>query len=112
MIIGFGRSAVADDVARIAVLDQLQAQFSVCTAFYMIELRCNKGGESRRRLAVVSRRAEALAAAISMSKEAAALRLELSVTASGALIQDDCRSVATLENRYAVECDPLSSGRE
>jgi hypothetical protein len=85
MIIGFGPFAVADDVERIAVLDQLQAQFSVCAAFYMIELRCNEGRESRRRLAVVSRRTEALATAVSMSKEAAALRLELNVAASGAL---------------------------
>jgi hypothetical protein len=58
MIIGFGRFAVADEIARIAVLDQLQAQFSVCTAFYMIELRCNPASAG----AVQS--AEALASAI------------------------------------------------
>src|ERR1700722_137340 len=70
----------------------------------MIELRGNEGGELRPRVAVVSRGAEDLAAEISMSKEAAALRLELSVTASGALIQDDCRSIGILENWYAAEC--------
>jgi hypothetical protein len=109
---GFGPRAVADDAARIAILDQLQAQFSVCVAFYAIELSCVDGGEARRRLAAVSRRAEALAEAISMSKKDAALRLELNLAAGRSLMQDDCRGVSTLRDRYDVDCNPLSSDRE
>jgi hypothetical protein len=111
-VIGFGRCAIADDVERTAVLDQLQAQFSACAAFYTIELDCLAGGESRRRLAAVSRRADALAAVISMSNADAALRLELNLAAGRSLMQDGCRSITTLEDRYASDCDPLSSGRE
>jgi hypothetical protein len=47
-----------------------------------------------------------------MSKADAALRLELNLTASRSLMQDGCRSIRTLEDRYASDCDPLSSGRE
>ena len=106
---GCGRPALADDAARAAILDRLQAQFSICVAFYMIERSCVEDSNSRSRLAAVSRRPDALAGAISMSAADAALRLDLNLSAERGLIQDHCGGVATLAHRYAVECDPLSS---
>ena len=41
-----------------------------------------------------------------------ALRLELNETAERNLMQGECGHVSTLDDRYRVECDPLSSGRE
>jgi hypothetical protein len=47
-----------------------------------------------------------------MSNADAALRLELNLTACRALMRDGCLAIRTLEDRYASDCDPLSSGRE
>jgi hypothetical protein len=108
----FAHAAVADDAARMAVLDNLQASFSVCAAFYTIETSCAPAAESRLRLTIVSKRSEALASAIPLSAADVALRLELNLAGQRSLMGNGCDGVATLQNRYRVECDPFSSGSE
>jgi len=109
MAVGFSRCGVADEVSRAAVLDQLQAKVSACVAFYTIELSCGGSLESRLRLTAATKRSEALAGAISLAPADAGLRLELNLAADRSLIGDGCNSVALLEDRFASECDPLSS---
>ena len=107
-----GESAVADEISRRAILDQMQAQVSDCVAFYTLQQGCVAGGEAGRRLAAAARRADALAAAAAMDAADAALRLQLNLAAARSLMAEGCGGLATLESRYAAECDPLSGGRE
>ena len=107
----FGGEALADDVDRAALLDQIQAQYSLCVAYYTYQKGCGASGETGRRLNAVKRRSEALAGAIAMSEDEVALRMQLALTANGSLA-GGCDGLSTLQNRYAVECDSLSHGRE
>lgn len=109
IIFGTGRCAFADDAAQLAILDDMQAEVSACVAFYTIDLSCGERRETRSRLAVASKRAYALASAIVMAPADTAMRLDLNLTAFRVLIGNSCSNIATLENRYVVECDPLSS---
>jgi hypothetical protein len=108
-VAGLSHNAFAGDTDHDVVLDQLQAEFSVCTAFYTLEESCGADGETRRRLSTVRRRAEALARAISMSADEVALRLEIALMANRSFAAG-CNGLERLETRYAVQCDPLSSG--
>lgn len=47
-----------------------------------------------------------------MSVADVTLRLELNLAADRSLIGEGCSNIATLEDRFAIECDPLSSGPE
>ena len=100
--------AWADDATRLAILDGLQAKFSACAAFYTVQGDCGRTRETARRLALVRKRADALAGSISMDPADAAMRLDLNLTAFRSLIGDSCAGLATLEARYAADCDPLS----
>jgi hypothetical protein len=104
--------AFAGEAAHIAALDQLQAKFSACVAFYTLTLSCAENGDARRRLTSATKRSEALAAAIPMNGDDVALRLQLHLTAQQTLMGGDCRDAATLEDRYAPVCDPLSTAPE
>jgi hypothetical protein len=110
-VVGLGPRAVAGEADRDAILDQLQAKFSACTAFYMFEQTCGARGETGRRLNAARRSAEALSGAIAMSSEQAALRLEIALAADR-ILAGGCDGLETLESRYAVQCEPLSSGPE
>jgi hypothetical protein len=105
IVVGFGIDAMANDADRAALLDQMQAQYSVCVAFYTFKLSCDEKGETGRRLNAVKRRSEALASAISMPAEEIALRLELALSANHSLV-GGCEGLSTLESRYGAECDP------
>jgi len=109
---GLCESAAADEASRGMILDQLQAQFSTCVAYYTLQQGCVGAGESGRRLAAVARRADALAGAIAMSPADAALRLQLNIAAAQSLMPGGCGGLAVLQSRFAYECDPLSGGRE
>jgi hypothetical protein len=107
----FSRAAAADR-ARDSVLDGLQAQFSACAAFYTLELICAKKPEFQSRLALVSKRSDALARAISLAAADAAMRLELNITAGWSFMQSSCSGMPTMESRYSDQCEPLSSASE
>jgi hypothetical protein len=109
---GLCESAAADEASRMMILDQLQAQFSQCVAYYTLQQGCVGGGEPGRRLAAVTKRADALAGAIAMSPADAALRLQLNIAAAESLMPEGCGGLAVLESRFAYECDPPSGGRE
>ena len=110
-VVGLGSEGFAANADRETLLDQIQAKFSVCAAFYTFEQSCGAKGETGLRLKAVRRSAEALADAIAMSPDKVALRLEIALAANQALT-GGCDGLATLESRYAVQCEPLSSVAE
>ncbi len=110
-VVSLGSEGFAANADRETVLDQLQAKFSVCVAFYTFEQSCGAEGETGLRLKAARRSAEALAGAIAMSPDKVSLRLQIALTADQALT-GGCDGLKTLESRYAVQCEPLSSVAE
>ena len=110
-VVSVGSEAFASNADRDILLDQLQAKLSVCAAFYSFEQSCGAEGENGLRLKAARRSAEALAGAIAMSADTVALRLEIALAANQALT-GGCDGLRTLESRYAVQCEPLSSVAE
>jgi hypothetical protein len=106
------QTALAEEATQRAMLDQLHAEYCVCVAFYSIRARCSADAEAGRRLGVITRRADALAGALAMTRQDAALRLDLNLAALAAFAGEDCRGLDTLDSRFSPQCDPLSAGRE
>jgi len=107
--IGLIDGATAQDAARRASLDAMQAALSVCVAYYSVELKCSDEKSLSAKLARVTERSNEVARVLGMPPADVALRLELNIIIQTSLIQESCANATTLRSRYDVECDPLAS---
>jgi hypothetical protein len=100
--------AAAQDAARRASLDAMQAALSVCVAYYSLELKCSDEKSIGAKRVRVAARSDEAARVLGMPAADVALRLELDMIIETSLIQESCAKVTTLRSRYDVECDPLA----
>jgi hypothetical protein len=107
--IGLIEGAAAEDAARRASIDAMQAALSVCVAYYSLELKCSDEKSLGAKLARVAERSAEAATVLGMPAADVALRLELDMVIETSLIQEGCAKITTLRSRYDVECDPLAS---
>jgi hypothetical protein len=108
--LGLAHSALAQDAERIARMDNVQAQLSVCVAYYSLELKCQDGATDRP-LRLLIERSDAAAKAAMMSSADVAMRLEFNLTMQRSLIEDSCGKFARLSARHWDECEPwLATG--
>ena len=107
--IGLVAGADAQDAARRASLDAMQAALSVCVAYYSLELKCSDEESLSAKYARAAERSNEAARVLGMPAADAALRLELDVLIETSLIPEGCANVKTLRSRYDVECDPSAA---
>jgi hypothetical protein len=108
--LGLAHSALAQDVERIARMDNVQAQLSICVAYYSLALECEDGATDRP-LRFLVRQSEAAAKAAAMSGADVALRLEFNLAMQRSLIENSCGKFARLRARREDECEPwLATG--
>jgi hypothetical protein len=107
--IGLIDGAAAQDAARRAPLDAMQAAFSVCVAYYSLELKCSDEASLSAKFARVAERSNEAARVLGMPVADVALRLELDVIIETSLTPQGCANVRTLRSRYDLECDPLAA---
>jgi hypothetical protein len=107
--IGLVAGADAQDAARRASLDAMQAALSVCVAYYSLELKCTDENSISAKFARVAKHSNEAATVLGMPAADVALRLELDVLIETSLIPEGCANVQTLRSRYDPECDPLAA---
>jgi len=107
--IGCVDGADAQDAARRASLDAMQAALSVCVAYYSLELECSDEKSLSAKFARATERSNEAARVLGMPAAEVALRLELDVIIETSLIPEGCANVETLLSRYDPECDPLAA---
>jgi hypothetical protein len=101
--------ADAQDAARRASLDAMQAALSVCVAYYSLELKCSDEESLSAKFARVAKQSNETARVLGMPAAEVALRLELDVLIETSLVPEGCASAKTLRSRYDQECDPLAA---
>jgi hypothetical protein len=115
LLVGLFRpdAAEAQNEAKLAAaLNNLQADLSICIAYYSILKECSAGEDEGRRPAQpaiddLTRKSEAAADALRMPSADVAMRLELNLAGQRHFIQGSCRRKAILVSRYADQCDAL-----
>jgi hypothetical protein len=111
------RAADAQDAAKTnEALNTLQANLSVCIAYFSIFKECSAGDEKDLLLAEAAiqgleKKSRAAADAIGLSSEDVALRLDLNLTSQRQLI-GSCSGVSILLSRYTQQCNDFVLGVE
>jgi hypothetical protein len=113
-LVSFHAAQAQDEARRAAALNNLQADLSVCIAYYAILEQCSSGEDKSRRLAQaaiddLTRKSEAAADALRISSADVAMRLELNLAGERHLIDGSCSRKAILVSRYADQCGALVS---
>src|ERR1700683_4102621 len=105
LFIGIGSvgGAVAQDAARRASLDAMQAALSVCVAYYSLELKCSDEESLSAKYARAAERSNEAARVLGMPTADVALRLELDILMETSLMPEGCANVRTLRSRYDLE---------
>jgi hypothetical protein len=114
LVAGFSlaHSASADEAARRqATLDNLQADLSVCIAYYLLVRDCSGGEATNLKLAIDNLNRESAKAerALDMQTADAVMRLELNLASQRGLIEGSCSRIGTLQSRYADQCNALET---
>jgi hypothetical protein len=111
------RAADAQDAAKTnEALNTLQANLSVCIAYFSIFKECSAGDEKDLLLAEAAiqgleKKSRAAADAIGLSSDDVALRLDLNLTSQRQLI-GSCSGVSILLSRYTQQCNDFVLGVE
>jgi hypothetical protein len=109
------RAADAQDAAKTnEALNTLQANLSVCIAYFSIFKECSAGDEKDLSLADaaiqgLTKKSRAAADAIGLSSDDVALRLDLNLTSQRQLI-GSCSGVSVLLSRYSQQCNDFVLG--
>jgi hypothetical protein len=111
------RAAGAQDGAKTKeAIDNLQAELSVCIAFFSIFQECSPGNEKHPSSAELAneeleRRSRAAADAVGLSSADVAMRLRLNLTRERHLI-GSCSGTSVLSSRYSQQCNDLVQGAD
>jgi len=111
------RAADAQDAAKTnEALNTLQANLSVCIAYFSIFKECSAGDEKDLVLAEAAiqgleKKSRAAADGIGLSSDDVALRLDLNLTSQRQLI-GSCSGVSILLSRYTQQCNDFVLGVE
>jgi hypothetical protein len=109
------RAADAQDAAKTnEALNTLQANLSVCIAYFSIFKECSAGDEKDLLLAEAAiqgleKKSRAAADAIGLSSDDVALRLDLNLTSQRQFI-GSCSGVSILLSRYTQQCNDFVLG--
>ena len=106
IVLGLVHSALAQEAERGATMDNVQAQLSVCIAYYSLEMECTEGGSAARFLHLLVKRSDAAAKALAMSRADVAMRLKFNLAMQRSLIEDSCANIARLRSRHEEDCEP------